>query len=321
VPPISAGILSSGAAPWVALIVVIVVLLIVDLAIVRGRDGVMSVRLAAVASVFWVTAAMAFFAILLAFGPAGDANAFLTGYLVEKSLSLDNVFVFLLVLSAFAVPVADRHRLLTYGVAGALVMRAVLIVVGAAALQAFGWLTFVFAAILIWTGWRMWRHRHDHEAEQRLIRRLTTRLPISTEPPDGRLARREAGRRVLTVSGAALVTIAVVDLIFAVDSVPAILAITSDAYIVFAANAFALLGLRPLFVLVADLVDRLYYLKTAFAALLLFIGGKLVAAEFVGKIGPQLSLPAITAILAAGVIASLLRNRRLTPSNPTAQEA
>ena len=167
----------------------------------------------------------------------------------------------------------------------------------------------------------MFRHRHDHNAEQQLVARLAARLPLSTRPPNGQLARRETGRRVLTTSGAALGAICVVDLIFAVDSVPAILAITSDAFIVFAANAFALLGLRPLFFLVAELVERLYYLKTALAALLVFIGAKLAAAEFVGKIGPEISLPAITAILAAGVIASLRRRHRLAHVAPSNQKA
>ena len=265
--------------PTVLLIAVLALLLVIDLAIMRGRT--MSLRGAAIASAVWVGVALAFFAVLLAFGDGGDAQSFLAGYLVEKSLSLDNVFVFLLVFSAFAVSEADRHRLLTYGIVIALVLRAVFIVVGAAALSAFGWLSFVFAAFLIWTGWKLFRHRHDHDAETALVEKVRHRIPFSP-------------------AWAALAGIAVVDILFPVDSVPAILAITNDTFIVFAANAFALLGLRPLFFLVADLVDRLYYLKTALAALLIFIGAKLAAAEFVGKIGPEISLPAIAAILGDG---------------------
>ena len=314
------GVISATADAWIALVAVIGVLLVIDLAIVRGRGGEMSLRLASVASICWVGIALAFFLVLLLAGDPGDAKAYLAGYLVEKSLSLDNVFVFLLVFTAFGVPTADRHRLLTYGVVGALVLRAVFIVVGAAALNTFGWLAFLFAAILIWTGWRMFQHRHDHDSEQELVTKLSQRLPISTSPPEGRLMRRENGRRMLTASGAALVGIAVVDLIFAVDSVPAILAITSDSFIVFAANAFALLGLRPLFFLVAELVERLYYLKTALAALLIFIGLKLIAAEILGKIGPEISLPVIAAILATGVIASLVRSHRAAASHRATQE-
>jgi len=304
-------LLTSSTGPWLGLGVAIVVLLAIDLFIVRGRGGEMSLRLATVASVAWVGVSLVFFGVLLAFGDAEDASAYLAGYLVEKSLSLDNVFVFLLVFTAFGVPIAERHRLLTYGIVGALVLRLIFIVVGAAALGAFSWLNFVFAAFLVWTGWRMYRHRHDHDGEQELVEKLSQRLPISTAPSEGRLARREGGRRVLTTAGAALVAIAVVDLIFAVDSVPAILAITTDSYIVFAANAFALLGLRPLFFLVAELVERLYYLKTALAALLVFIGVKMALGQIVGKIGPEISLPIILGILAIGVVASLVRDRQL----------
>jgi tellurite resistance protein TerC len=276
---------------WIALTGALIVLLVIDLAVVRGRGGTMSVRAAALSSAAWVGVALAFFALLLALGERAGAEAFLAGYLVEKSLSLDNVFVFLLVLSGFGLAVADRHRVLTYGIVLALVMRALFIVAGAAALAAVSWLNFVFAAFLIWTGWRMFRHRHDHGSEQALVARLRRLLPFGTV-------------------AAALAAIAAVDVIFAIDSVPAILAITDDAFIVFAANAFALLGLRPLFFLVADLVERLYHLKTALAALLVFIGAKMGAAEFVGKIGPEISLPVIAAILASGVGASLLRARR-----------
>jgi tellurite resistance protein TerC len=279
--------------PTVLLIGALAVLLVIDLVIMRGRD--VTLRGAAIASAVWVGVALAFFGVLIVAGDGGDAQAFLAGYLVEKSLSLDNVFVFLLVFSAFAVPVSDRHRLLTYGIVLALVLRGLFIVVGAAALSAFGWLSFVFAAFLIWTGWRLFRHRHDHSSEEALVGRIRDKLPFSPR-------------------WAALAGIALVDVLFAVDSVPAILAITNDTFIVFAANAFALLGLRPLFFLVADLVERLYYLKTALAALLVFIGAKLAAAEFVGKIGPEISLPVIGAILAAGVLASLWRERSKAPT-------
>jgi predicted tellurium resistance membrane protein TerC len=270
---------------WIALTGALIALLALDLAVLRT----MSVRTAAVASACWVAVAFAFAALLFATG--GDGSSFLAGYLVEKSLSLDNVFVFLLIFSALALPVAERHRLLTYGIVIALVMRALFIVAGAAALHSVSWLSFVFAALLAWTGWKMFRHRHDHDGEQVLVARLIDIVPLSA-------------------AGTALVAIAAADLVFAVDSVPAILAITDDTFIVFAANAFALLGLRPLFFLVADLVERLYYLKTALAALLVFIGAKMAAGELVGKIGPELSLPVIAAILAAGVAASLLRARR-----------
>ena len=276
---------------WIGLTAAIVVLLAIDL-VLSGR-GDMAARRAAVFSIAWVAISLVFFGLLFVIRDGADASAYLAGYLVEKSLSLDNVFVFLLVFTAFGVPVAERHRLLTYGIVGALVMRLVFIVVGVAVLEAFSWVSFLFAALLLWTAWKMFSHRHDHGGEEEMVAKLRGRLPAAT---------------------GALIAIAVVDLIFAIDSVPAILAITTDTYIVFAANAFALLGLRPLFFLVSDLIERLYYLKTALAALLAFIGIKMALGEVVGKVGPEYSLPVIAAILGTGVIASLLRDRRMASS-------
>ena len=297
---------------WIGLVAAIIVLLAIDLLLVRGRGGAMSTRQAAVASAAWVAVSVAFFGVLLVFGDAADANAFLAGYLVEKSLSLDNVFVFLLIFSSFGIAVHERHRLLTYGIVGALVLRAVFIVGGAALLAAVGWISLLFAGLLGWTAWRMWQHRHDHDDSGEFVDTLRRRMPIATDDGDGhRLVTREGGRRVLTTAGAALAAIGIADLLFAVDSVPAILAITDDAFIVFAANAFALLGLRPLFFLVADLVARLYYLKTALAVLLAFIAAKMVWGEFAGKVEPQFSLPVIVAILVAGTVASIVRDRRI----------
>jgi tellurite resistance protein TerC len=281
---------------WLALTGAIVLMLVVDLFVVGRRGGEMSLRFASLASVFWVAIAFAFGGVLLAFGEKAAAADYIAGYLVEKSLSLDNVFVFLLVFGAFGIAQAERHKLLTYGIAGALVMRAAFIVVGAAALEHFSWIAFVFAALLVYTGWKMFRHRHDHDSETELVEKIRKRLPGA-----------KAG-------GAALAAIAIVDVIFAVDSVPAILAITPVAFIVFAANAFALLGLRPLFFLVAELVDRLYYLKTALAVLLIAIGLKMTAGELFGKIGPEYSLPGIALILGTGVVASLVRERRRAPA-------
>ncbi len=281
---------------WLALIGAVVVMLAVDLFVVGRRGGEMSLRFASLASVFWVAVSFVFAGVLLVFGEQAAAADYVAGYLVEKSLSLDNVFVFLLVFGAFGVAEAERHKLLTYGIAGALVMRGVFIVVGAAALEHFSWIAFLFAALLVYTGYKMFRHRHDHDSETELVEKIQKRLPGA-----------KAG-------GAALAAIAIVDVIFAVDSVPAILAITPVAFIVFAANAFALLGLRPLFFLVAELVDRLYYLKTALSVLLIAIGLKMAAGELFGKIGPEYSLPGIALILGTGVVASLVRERRRAPA-------
>lgn len=302
---------NAGLDEWLILVGIVAVLLFLDLVVMRSRGGVMSPRGAALASVFWIGIALVFGGYVFLTMGTEPGKTYVSGYLIEKSLSLDNVFVFLLVITAFAIPSEQQHRLLTYGIIGALVLRAIFIVVGAAALSTFSWLSIPFAAILIWTGIRLFQHRHDHEGEEKLVQKIKDRLSI-VDDHSGKLWLKQNGKRVLTASGGALVGIMLVDLLFAVDSVPAILAVTTDTYIVWAANAFALLGLRPLFFLVAILVERLYYLKTALAALLVFVGLKLGAQEFVGKLDPTISLAIIGLILLIGTAASLIREKRLT---------
>lgn len=295
---------------WTLLIAALVVLLVVDLLLVRGRGGDMPARVAAVWSVVWIAIAVGFGGLLYLFGTTEQSTTYLAGYLVEKSLSLDNVFVFLVVFGAFAIPTPQRMRLLTYGIVLALVLRLVFILAGAAALENASWLTYPFAALLGWTGWRLWKHRNDHDGDEKLIEGVKSRMTIAEGDHGDKLLTKLDGKRMLTTAGATLVAIAVVDVIFAVDSVPAILGITTDTYVVFAANAFALLGLRPLFFLVAELVARLRHLKAALAALLVFIAAKMVYGEVFGKVGPEWSLGGVVLILGAGVLASLPAYRR-----------
>ncbi|QEC50312.1 tellurium resistance protein TerC [Baekduia soli] len=284
---------------WIALIGALAVLLAFDLWLARRERGGMSVRTATLQSLGWVVVALGFGAVMLMAMGGREFGLYFAGYLVEKSLSLDNVFVFLLILTSFGIPEAQRHRLLTWGIVAALVLRGVFIAVGATALHHASWIAYIFAALLIWTGWRMFQHRHDSAGETAFVDKLKARL---------------SGR----VEVAALAALVIADIVFAIDSVPSILAITDDPFIVFAANAFALLGLAPLFFLVADLVQRLYYLKTALAALLVLIGIKMAAGEAFGKLGPEISLPAIALVLGTGVVASLVRDRRLAQAEPSA---
>jgi tellurite resistance protein TerC len=278
---------------WIALMGALIVLLACDLWLARRERHGMSVKSATVQSIGWVIVALAFGGVMLVGFGGRESGLYFAGYLVEKSLSLDNVFVFLLILTSFGIPEEQRHRLLTWGIAAALVLRGLFIVVGAAALHEASWIAYIFAALLVWTGWRMFRHRHDSAGETAFVDKLKARLPGAS------------------VGAAALAALVIADIVFAIDSVPSILAITDDAFIVFAANAFALLGLAPLFFLVADLVERLYYLKTALAFLLVAIGIKMAAGELWGKLGPEISLPVIALILGTGVVASLVRDRRL----------
>jgi tellurite resistance protein TerC len=280
---------------WIILFSALALLLAFDLWLARreSHGAGMSVRKATLHSIGWLAVALAFGAGMLVLLSGRDAGLYFAGFLVEKSLSLDNVFVFLLILTSFGIPEAQRHRLLTWGIVAALVLRGIFIALGATALHHASWVSFIFAALLIWTGWRMFRHRHDSAGETAFVEKLKARL------------------QNLSVATAAVAALVIADIVFAIDSVPSILAITDDPFVVFAANAFALLGLAPLFFLVADLVERLYYLKTALAALLVLIGIKMAAGELWGKLGPEISLPAIALVLGTGVVASLLRDRRL----------
>ena len=302
---------SHGPDEWLVLVGLVAVLFFLDLVVMRSRGGVMSTRGAMLATGFWILVAFAFGGYILLTLGSEAGKTYISGYLIEKSLSLDNVFVFLLVMSSFAIPFEQQHRLLTFGIIGALVLRALFIVAGAAALQTFGWVSIPFALILLWTGVKLWQHRHDHDEETKLVEKVYDRLPI-TQDDSGKLWIRKNGKRLFTPAGGALIGIILVDILFAVDSVPAILAVTTDVYIVWAANAFALLGLRPLFFVVAVLVERFYYLKTALAVLLIFIGIKLGLQEFVGKLDPAISLAVIALILLTGMIASLIREKRQT---------
>jgi tellurite resistance protein TerC len=240
----------------------------------------------------WVALAVAFGAGLWLLEGAGAGEAYFSGYVMEKALSLDNVFVFTLIFAALAVPRDEQPRVLLWGILIALVLRGVFIFAGAEALETYSWVAWPFAALLAWTGWRILRSGDQHEQGEKLVARVRRRFP-RLEP-----------------AIAALVTVAVADVIFAVDSVPAILAITTDTFIVFAANAFALLGLRALFFLVAGAVARFAYLQLGLGVLLIGIAGKLAYGEVTGeKVSTALTLSSIIAVITVSIGASLWKER------------
>jgi tellurite resistance protein TerC len=241
---------------------------------------------------------------------------YFAGYVVEKSLSVDNLFVFVIIMTTFAVPAEHQHKVLTFGILLALVMRVVFIVVGAALLSLFSFMFLVFGLVLIFTAVQLFRHRdEDPDVEDNALVRATRRiLPTTTEYVGGRLVTRVDGRRMVTPLFIVLVAIGSTDLLFALDSIPAVFGVTEEAYIVFVANAFALLGLRALFFLVKGLLDRLVYLSTGLALILALIGVKLVLHwahvdidDRVPEIPTSLSLVAIGVILTVTVVASLIK--------------
>jgi tellurite resistance protein TerC len=256
------------------------------------------------------------------FGSEFGAQYF-AGYIVEKSLSVDNLFVFVIIMTTFAVPAIYQHRVLTFGIAMALVLRAIFIAIGATLLSLFSFMFLVFGAILIWTAIKLFQHRNaDPEVKDNGLVKLTRRLiPVSTEYEGTKLFTRIDGKRAATPLFIVLVAIGGTDILFALDSIPAVFGVTEEAYIVFTANAFALLGLRALFFLVQGLLDRLVYLSTGLAIILGFIGVKLCL-HFFHKVNPDVpeiatpvSLVVIIGVLIITTVASLIKVR----NDPTAR--
>jgi tellurite resistance protein TerC len=305
-------------AAWVATVVAIVGLLALDLVLAQRRPRAVGFREAAAWSVFYVVLALAFGVALGLVAGWSFGAEYLAGYAVEKSLSVDNLFVFVVIMSTFAVPEEHQHRVLTFGIAAALVLRAIFIALGAALLAAFSFMFLIFGLLLVGTGIQLFRHRdEDPSIEDNPVVRAAKRwLPVGERYDGGRLATRENGRRVLTPLALVLIAIGTTDVLFALDSIPAIFGITQEAYIVFVANAFALLGLRALYFLVTGLLDRLVYLAAGLAAILVFIGVKLVLHylhgrwESVPEISAAQSLIVIAAVLAFVTVASIVKTRR-----------
>ena len=290
---------------WVMTLAVILAMLAVDLlAHRRGRAD--TARQAVLWSAVWLALGLGFGAIVWAIGGAQHAGEYFGGYLIEKSLAVDNIFVFALIFSGLAVPRAYQHRVLFFGVLGALVMRAAFIAGGAALLDRFHWVLYAFGAFLLVAAWRMARSRGRHSGPGRgraiaLIRRV---IPTVDAYHGQRFLVRRAGRLAATPLLVALILIEVSDLLFAVDSIPAVFAVTGAPFLVFTSNAFAVLGLRALYFLFADLMHRFTYLKLGLAAVLGFVGLKMLLLDLV-HIPIAISLGVIAACLAVAVGASL----------------
>jgi tellurite resistance protein TerC len=250
---------------------------------------------------------------------AQAAVEFLTGYLIEKSLSVDNIFVFLVIFSGLAIPLQLQHRVLFWGILTALVLRAAMIFAGAALLARFHWLIYVFGAFLVFTGVKLFLSRGKEEhPEQGAAMRLARRfVPATPRLHGARFWVRENGRWLATPLFMALLMVEVTDVIFAVDSIPAIFAVTSDPFIVFTSNIFAILGLRSLFFLLAGLVEKFTYLKVGLSAVLVFVGAKMTLIDFV-KVPAAVSLAIVLGLLGGSMLASWWVARRTSPALPTA---
>ena len=302
---------------WLAFALVVGLLLALDLGVFHRKPHAISFREAAGWSVFWIALALAFNGLVWWRFGAVAGQEFMAGYLIEKALSVDNVFVFLVLFATFGVPPELQHRLLFWGVAGAVLMRAAFVFAGVAALEAFHGLLYVFAAILFFTGVKLLLAKgHAAHPERNPIFRLFQRVVPSTPHWRGpAFWVRENGRWLATPMLTVLVLIEITDLVFAVDSIPAIFAITRDPFIVLTSNVFAILGLRALTFCLAGLLEKLTYLKPALAFVLMFVAIKMGLSDFY-KMPVAVSLGVVAGILGAGVALSLLRapRRESTPA-------
>lgn len=294
---------------WLAVLAAIVVMLVIDLVAHRSAHEI-GLREAAGWSVFWVLSGVAFGVIIWSLFGAEFGQQYFAGFVIEKSLAVDNVFVWAIIFASFGVPARYQHRVLFLGVLGALVFRGIFIALGAALLESFAWVLYVFAALLVVSGIQMLRHRNDHgdPANSRVLRVFRRFVPMTDAFHGQKLVTRVGGALVATPLLAVLVLIEVTDIVFAVDSIPAIFAVTSEPFLVFTANAFAILGLRAMYFLLADLVHRFVYLKIGLAAILIWVGAKM-ALHDVWKVPTTLSLGVIVGILTVTVVASLIATR------------
>ena len=306
-------------AGWAATIALVVALFALDLFVSRpGHAHEVGFREAVWASVFYIAVALAFGVVFGLVAGWDFGTEYFAGYIVEKSLSVDNLFVFVVIMSTFAVPARYQQRVLTFGILVALIMRAIFIAVGAALLSAFSFMFAVFGALLVVTAIQLFRHRdQDPDIEDNPVVRAARRvLPLTDDYAGGRMITRVDGRLVATPLFLVFAAIASTDLLFALDSIPAVFGVTKEPFIVFAANAFALLGLRALYFLVTGLLDRLVYLSTGLSLILAFIGVKLLLHyghlrnDAIPDVTTATSLVVVVVVLAVTVVASLLKSRR-----------
>ena len=308
---------------WIAFNAFVLAMLALDLGVFHRHAHEIKFKEAAGWSVVWISLALVFNAGLYLFWDRISPNspysnsqaglAFLTGYLLEKSLSVDNIFVIALIFTYFSVPQQYQHRVLFWGILGALVMRGIMIALGATLIKEFHWIIYIFGAFLIFTGIKMAFHKDEGiDPEKNPLIRLFRRLmPVSNEYDGQKFFTRRNGVLMATPLFLCLLMVEFTDLVFAVDSIPAIFAVTQDPFIVYTSNVFAILGLRSLYFVLAGMMHQFHYLKLGLAVVLTFVGVKMLLTETAWKIPTELSLLVVAGILVVSVVASLLRARRI----------
>ncbi len=308
---------------WIAFVVFVLAMLALDLGVFHRQAHAVKVKEALTWSLVWIALAGVFGGLVYFMFGQERALEFAAGYVIEKALSVDNLFVFVVLFTAFKVPQASQHRVLFWGVLGALVMRAAFIAAGSVLLARFHWLMYLFGAFLVFTAYKLWREKPSEVADAespldgKVYKFLTRVVPTSSTLDGQRFFTVQNGRRLATPLFLVLVLVEVTDLIFAVDSIPAVFAVTNDPFIVFTSNVFAILGLRSLYFVLADFVQRFHYLKPALAIVLGFVGVKMLLMGWV-KIPIWLSLAVICGTLAGAVLLSIRRDKRLSRASTAA---
>ena len=300
---------------WIALVAAIVVMLVIDLLLVHRTAHVIGIKEAAIESAIWISIGLAFGLIIVLWQGGQAGGEYYAGFLIEKSLSVDNVFVWAVIFSFFAVPREYQFRVLFWGIFGALVLRAIFIFAGVALIERFEWILYVFGAFLLYTAVKIARHDENKivDYNRNLAMRLVRRVVPTTDKFDGqKLFTIENGKRLATPLFAVLVLIEATDVVFAVDSVPAILAVSREPFIVFASNAFAILGLRSLYFLLGGMQGKFRYLNIGLGVILAFVGIKmlLIGEPFEVHMPTYVSLGVIALVLAVAIVASLRADKR-----------
>jgi tellurite resistance protein TerC len=300
-------------AAWLGFTALVLVLLVLDLAVFHRKAHTVRVREALGWTIFWIALAMAFNGVIWNQYGSDRALEFLTAYLLEKALSVDNLFVFLILFASFKVPAHLQHRVLFWGILGAMVMRGIFIGAGAALLQHFHWVIYLFGAFLVFTGIKLLLHRNDEPADpaepNKIMRWLKRVIPTTSDYRGAHFTVVENGKRLATPLLVVLLAVEASDVVFAVDSVPAVFGVTEDPFIVYTSNIFAILGLRALYFVLASALERFHYLPIGLALVLTFIGTKMLASG-VYHVPVAASLSVVVGVLAAAIVASWVRSLR-----------
>lgn len=296
---------------WIGFNVFVLAMLALDLGVFHRQAHVVKVKEALIWSAVWIALALLFNLGVYFWRGAETALEFFTGYLIEKSLSVDNIFVFILIFSYFSVPAQYQHKVLFWGIIGALIMRAILIAVGATLIAKFHWIIYLFGGFLILTGIKMavQKNTEIHPEKNPLVRLFKRFMPVTNEYHSEKFFIKERSRRFATPLFIVLLIVEATDLVFAVDSIPAIFAITKDPFIVYTSNVFAILGLRSLYFALAGVMGYFHYLKIGLALVLVFVGAKMMLVD-IYKIPIGLSLSVVGGILLLSILASVIWPRR-----------